>query len=224
MSTVMACQRKNDESLKSNFAGGLSVSVCMRTINCVVPGLALLFLSVLHSSCRRENLSGSSTKSDSVAVFSATVDGTDWETDSVSAYLSGDYNGKSRVMTITGYTYNRLIVISLQDTSSSGSDSTVAVQSYPVGSRGNVSAFGYGYNRVVYGPGVTWQVQGEAVSGQASVTSSGASSGSSLSVSGAFSFSVKAVKIDSLGTLVSDSVHVTNGIFKHIPYTYFRRP
>jgi hypothetical protein len=173
-------------------------------------------------SCRKENLNGLHSVTDSTAVFSAAVDGADWSTDSVSAFLVGDDRGKSRIMTITGYTSKRVISISLRDTSSGSNDSTMSVQHYPLESWGNASAFAYGNNRIDIGPNITWQQQGEAISGEANVT---ASDGVNKRISGTFSFTARVLVIGTGGSgLSADSVSVTNGIFKNIPYSYLKHP
>ena len=185
-----------------------------------LPGLVLLCLVYGLSSCHKENLNGSNAMSDSTVVFSATVDGVKWQTDSVSAFLVGDPRNQAKIMTITGYTSKRVISISLRDTSSLSNDSTMTVQQYPLESWGNASAFAYGYNRISYGPNVTWQQQGAAEDGVADVT---ASDGVNKRISGTFSFTAKVLIIDSTG-LLTDSVVVTNGVFKNIPYSYLKHP
>jgi hypothetical protein len=187
-----------------------------------LPGLVLLCSVYGLLSCRKENLNGIHSAADSTAVFSATVDGTDWSTDSVSAFLVEDDRGKPRIMTITGYTSQRVISISLRDTSSGSNDSTMSVQQYPLGNWGNASAFAYGNNRVNFGPNVTWQQQGEAISGEANVT---ASDGVDKRISGTFNFNARVLVIGTAGSgLSTDSVKVTNGIFSNIPYSYLKHP
>lgn len=171
-------------------------------------------------SCRKENLNGINMMSDPTAVFSATVDGVAWQTDSVSAFLVGNRREHSKIITITGYTSRRAIAISLRDTSLTPNDSTMSVQKYPLEDLGNASAFAYGYNRIGYGPSVTWQQQGAAVIGEADVT---ASDGINKRISGTFSFTARLVVINSTG-LTTDSVNVTNGVFKNIPYSYLKHP
>jgi hypothetical protein len=183
-------------------------------------GIVLLCSLYGLMSCRKENLNGSSTLSDSTAVFSATINGAAWQTDSVSAFLVGDHRSQSKIITITGYTSQRLIEISLRDTSSGANDSTMSIQQYPLDSWGNASAFGYGYNRIVYGPNVTWQQQGTAVTGSAEVT---ASDGVNKRISGTFSFTARLLVLDS-ASITTDSVTITNGVFKNIPYSYLKHP
>ncbi|MDO6429831.1 DUF6252 family protein [Flavitalea sp. BT771] len=187
-----------------------------------LPGLVLLCLVCGLLSCRKENLNGIHSAADSTAVFSATVDGADWSTDSVSAFLVGDDRGKARIMTITGYTSERVISISLRDTSTGPNDSSMSVQQYPLERWGNASAFAYGNNRINFGPNVTWQEQGEAISGEANVT---ACDGENKRISGSFSFTARVLVIGTAGSgLSTDSVHVTNGVFKNIPYSYLKHP
>jgi len=194
----------------------------MQTKKIWLPALVLLCSVYGLLSCRKENLNGIHSATDSTAVFSATVDGADWSTDSVSAFLVGDDRGKFRVMTISGYTSKRVISISLRDTSSGSNDSTMSLQQYPLESWGNASAFAYGNNRIYFGPNVTWQEQGEAISGEANVT---ASDGVNKRISGTFSFVARVLVIGTGGSALSmDSVHVTNGVFKNIPYSYLKHP
>jgi len=171
-------------------------------------------------SCRKENLNGSSTLSDSTVIFSASINGVAWQTDSVSAFLVGDHRTHTKIITIAGYTSQRVIEISLRDTSSGSNDSTMTVQQYPLDSWGNASAFGYGNNRIYYGSNVAWQQQGTGVTGTADVT---ASDGVNKRISGTFSFTARLLVIDSVG-ITKDSVTVTNGVFKNIPYSYLKHP
>ena len=191
-----------------------------KTTTIWLPGLLLLCSLYGLLSCRKENLNGTHSTSDSTVVFSATINGTDWQTDSVSAFLVGDYRGHSKVMTITGYTSQRVISISLQDTTTSGNDSTLSVQSYPLSNWGNASAFGYANNRVLYGRNMVWQQEGEAIDGTASVT---ASDGVNKLISGTFSFTAHVLSLDSTGVTI-DSVTVTKGLFKNIPYSFLKHP
>ncbi len=181
-------------------------------------GLVLLCALNGLLSCRKENLNGSHTTFDSTAIFSATIDGTEWQTDSVSAFLVGDYRGRNKVMTLTGYTTNRVISISLLDTSKSGNDSTLAVQQYPLANWGNASAFGYAADRIAYGRGTVWQQEGTGISGTADVTSSDSAA---KRITGTFNFIARVLVIDSTGGVI-DSVNVTNGVFKNIPYSYLK--
>ena len=193
----------------------------MPTIKTRLAGLLLLYIVPAFFSCRRENLSGPGTLTDSTALFSASIDGTAWQTDSVSAFLTCEPSGNSKIMTITGYSSKRLITISLLDTTTSGSnDSTLVIGAYPVDSWGNASAFGYAYNKVTVGPNLVWQEEGTAGSGEATVT---ASDGVNKRVTGNFNFIAKVLVSDSAGPRV-DSVSITNGVFSNIPYTYFRHP
>ena len=192
----------------------------MTTKKIWLPGLALLCFLYGLLSCRKENLNGVNAMRDSTGVFSATVDGVVWRTDSISAFLVGDHRNHTRIMTITGYTSKRAIAISLKDTSSTSNDSTMSVQQYPLDSWGNASAFAYGYNRIGYGPNLTWQQQGPAVTGSANVT---ASDGVNKRISGTFSFTARLLVIDSVG-VTTDSANVTSGVFTNIPYSYLKHP
>jgi hypothetical protein len=184
-------------------------------------GIALLCTLYSLVSCRKENLNGThSTALDSTVVFSATINGKDWKTDSVSAFLVGDYRGHSKVMTITGYTSKKAIAINLMDTTTSGNDSTLEVQSYHLGDWGDVSAFAYASNKIQFGRNIVWQQQGEGVDGLANVT---VSDGVNKMISGTFQFNAKVAILDSAGVRI-DSVTVTNGVFKNIPYSFLRHP
>src|SRR4051794_15700931 len=98
-----------------------------------LPGLSLFFMMSIMFSCRKENLNGTNTLADSTALFSASVNGTAWQTDSVSGFLSCEYGGRVRIMTITGYTSGRVISISLRDTTTVGAnDSSLVLQTYKV--------------------------------------------------------------------------------------------
>ena len=191
-----------------------------KTIKIRLTGMAVLCALYSLVSCRKENLNGNNSTADSTAVFSATINGVDWKTDSVSAFLVGDHRSHSKVMAITAYTSQRAISISLEDTTTTGNDSTMAVQQYALGDWGNASAFAYANDKVQIGRNLVWQQQGEAVSGAANVT---ASDGVNKRISGTFQFNARVLSIDSVG-LTIDSVVVTNGVFKNIPYSYLKHP
>lgn len=191
-----------------------------KTIKIRLAGMALLCALYSLVSCRKENLNGNNSTTDSTAVFSATINGVDWKTDSVSAFLVGDHRSHSKVMAITAYTSKTAISINLQDTTTTGNDSTMAVQEYALGDWGNASAFAYANDKVQVGRNLVWQQQGEGVSGVANVT---ASDGVNRLVSGTFQFNARVLSIDSLGLTV-DSVMVTNGVFRNIPYSYLKHP
>src|SRR5579859_2761553 len=151
-----------------------------------VPGLILAYVLCMVFSCRRETISPNPISADSTALFSATVNGVSWQTDTVLAFLGNEFGSHARILTITGYTSNRIITISLLDTSDGGSnDSTMAVQQYDVNSGGNAAGFSYSNNRIKAGMDSVWQQRGIAISGQAAVA---ASDGVNKKVSGTFSF------------------------------------
>lgn len=191
-----------------------------KTIKMRLAGIALLCAVYSLVSCRKENLNGNNPTTDSTVVFSATINGVDWKTDSVSAFLVGDYRSHNKVMAITAFAAQRAISISLQDTTTTGNDSTMAVQQYALGDWGNASAFAYANDKVRIGRNLVWGQQGEAVSGVTNVT---ASDGVNKRISGTFQFNARVLSIDSVG-LTMDSVTVTNGVFKNIPYSYLKHP
>jgi hypothetical protein len=193
----------------------------MKTTKTWLAGIVLFAALYSLVSCRKENLNGNNSSTDSTAVFSATINGVEWKTDSVSAFLVGDHRSQVKVMAITAYTSQRAISISLQDTTTTGNDSTLAAQQYALGDWGIASAFAYANDRVQVGRNMAWQQEGEAVSGLADVT---ASDGVSKRVSGTFQFNARVLSVDSTGGLVVDSVTVTNGIFKNISYSYLKHP
>jgi hypothetical protein len=103
----------------------------MKTIKVLL--LALLFGNIifLGSSCVK-SASGSDTatgSADSSAVFTATINGVDWQADSVSAVLEQLYFPQDlKLLIITGYSGTKRIIIECSDTSSVGSnDSTMSL-------------------------------------------------------------------------------------------------
>jgi Family of unknown function (DUF6252) len=183
-----------------------------------LPGLLLGFALSTLFSCRKEDVTTNSSSADSLALFSATIAGSNWQTDSVSAFLVNEYPKHYKIMTITGYTSNRVITISLKDTAQVGSnDSTMRLQEYDINNWMPFAEFSYANNWINVGRNWLWQQQGPAYSGQATVT---ASDGIAKTISGTFSFIAQVLSIDSTGLNV-DTVNVSYGVFKHIPYTYF---
>ncbi|MBN8850953.1 MAG: hypothetical protein BGO55_29360 [Sphingobacteriales bacterium 50-39] len=191
-----------------------------KTIKIRLAAVALLCALYSLVSCRKENLNGNSRTTDSSAVFSAMINGVEWKTDSVSAFLVGDYRDHSKVMAITAYTSQKAISINLQDTTTTGNDSSMTVQQYALGGWGDASAFAYANGKIQVGRNLVWQQQGEAVSGVANVT---VSDGVNKRISGTFQFNARVLSIDSTG-LAIDSVTVTAGVFKNIPYSYLKHP
>ena len=190
----------------------------MQAKTILLPGLFLGFALCILS-CRKENVMASPTAADSLGLFSATIAGVNWQTDSVSAFLVNEYPNRDKIMTITGYTSNRAITISLKDTSGiGGNDSTVKVQKYAINSWMPFAEFSYVNNWIHIGLSSGWQQEGRGINGLATVT---ASDGVGKTLSGTFSFAARVLSIDSTG-LNADTVNVTNGVFKNIPYTYFR--
>ena len=192
----------------------------MQTTKLLLAGLLLLWATSALLSCRKEDLNGSHAVADSTAVFSAMVAGVNWQTDSVSAFLACAAADQPRIMTITAMASQEVISISLRDTARGANDSTMSVASYPVGGWGDAAVFEYAKNSVLVGRSLVWQQEGSSTSGQAVVT---ASDGVNKNISGTFSFTAKLLVVDSLGFHV-DSVNVTNGVFKNIPYSYFKHP
>jgi hypothetical protein len=190
----------------------------MQARKMLLPALLLGSAMSILFSCRKENVMANPSNVDSLAIFSATVDGSAWQTDSVSAFLVKEYPNRDKIMTITGYTSNRVITISLKDTSQAGStDSTVRSQQYAINNWMPFAEFSYVNNWIQVGRNWVWQQQGPGIGGDATVTASDAVA---KTISGTFSFTARVLSIDSTGLDV-DTVHVTNGLFKNIPYIIF---
>ena len=179
--------------------------------------LACLALLLFLFSCRKESGNPARITADTSAIFSATVAGADWKTDSVSAVLVGESRDHDKIITITGYTRDRVITFSLRDTSAVGSnDSTISMKTYTVNNWDSEAAFGYLNGRIALGRDSVWQEQGASISGQAVVS---ASDGATRRISGNFSFTARVIRVDS-ASLHFDTVNVSNGLFKNIPYNY----
>lgn len=190
----------------------------MKSNNLFVWAVLLASLPFLIIACQKTGAHTSNTAtSDSTVVFSATVAGTTWTADSVSAVLvNDDRDNDDKVMTIWGFSPSKLITVTLNDTSiSAATDSSMAVAQYSVGSWPETAAFGYLANLVLLGRDSVWSQQGVSTSGQASVTASDAVK---KKISGTFNFTAKVITLDSL-TFHADTLVITNGVFKNIPYT-----
>jgi hypothetical protein len=145
----------------------------MQAKKMLLPGLLFGFTLSTLWSCRKENLMANPSATDSLALFSATVAGSAWQTDSVSAFLVNEFPNRDKIMTITGYTSNRVITISLKDTSQTGSnDSTMKLQEYDLNTWMPFAEFSYVNNWIHVGRNWVWQQQGSAYAGQATVTAS----------------------------------------------------
>jgi hypothetical protein len=184
--------------------------------------LALLGnLLFIESSCVK-SASGSATSTgsaDSSAVFTATIDGVNWQADSVSAVLNQLYFPEEvKVLTITGYSSTKRIIIECTDTSLAGSnDSTISLATYAEDSLSRNAVFEYFSRTSSALTDTLWGQGGLAIDGSATISSS---DGIKKKVSGSFQFSARLFLVDSMGIDTAGStVAITNGVFKHIPYT-----
>jgi hypothetical protein len=194
----------------------------MKAKKMMLTGLVLAAVLGIVSSCHKENAMSNPANpfaADSLALFSANVAGVNWQTDSITAFLVNNYPSGAKIMTITGYSANRVISISLKDSSMvQANDSTMNVQTYTVTNHRSTAAFAYNNNWILAGRNSGWQQEGVADSGQAVVT---ASDGVGKTISGTFGFTARVLSADSTGISV-DTVSVVSGVFKDVPYTYFR--
>ncbi|MBS1664344.1 MAG: hypothetical protein JST68_25080 [Bacteroidetes bacterium] len=177
-------------------------------------------LLILIVSCRKTAISSNNTTATgSSGEFSASVAGTSWTADSVSAILiQGEHRDK--LLTITGYTSNRVITVSLLDTTSTTSaDSSISVMQYLVGGWRTAAGFAYASDKLAFRSDSVWKTVGTARSGQATVTANDAAG---KLVTGTFNFTAKVLTIDSTSVKV-DSVVVTNGVFNNVSYVYKAR-
>lgn len=190
----------------------------MKSKNLPVWALLLAALSSLIFSCQKNGASTSSTgTSDSSVVFSATIAGTAWTADSVTAVLVNGHDSADKVMTICGFSSAKLITISLHDTATStATDSSMAITQYSVGGWPEAASFSYAADKIVFGHDSVWNHTGVAKSGQASVTASDAAK---KRISGTFNFTARVITLDSLN-FHADTLVVSNGVFKNIPYTF----
>jgi len=181
----------------------------------------VLFFSVI--ACQKSVNSKNTSSTDSSLVFSATIAGTSWKADSVTAVLLNDNDGDNKTMTIRGFSADTQIVVFLHDTAvTTATDSSLGVHAYAVGYPVPGVEFSYLADRIKVHGDSTWQHQGIAQSGQATVT---ASSATGKKVSGTFSFTAAVITIDTTrgAGFQVDTVAITNGVFTNIPYSYVKR-
>ncbi|HWK06978.1 MAG TPA: DUF6252 family protein [Puia sp.] len=193
----------------------------MKTIKSLFLGGSAGILLFIVSSCSKSNDGSTSTgTADSSAVFTATIDGTNWKADSVSALLDAlDYQDKLKFLIITGYSGTKKIIIECSDTAIARSnDSTMSLATYAADSlswNGEFQYFSRTSNSLTNN---TWQQGGVASRGYTILS---ASDGIRKKVSGSFNFTAMMVSLDStrIDTTLT-KVNITNGVFKNIPYTY----
>lgn len=174
-------------------------------------------LVILIVACRKTGIRSNTTAAGSSGNFSATVAGSGWTADSVAAVLVQGEHGRDKLLTITGYTSNRIITVSLLDTTSSAAaDSSVDLTQYLVKGWYPAAGFTYASDKLAFRADSIWKTTGIARSGQATVTANDASG---KLVSGVFNFTAKVVTIDSTSLKV-DSVVVTNGVFNNVSYVF----
>ncbi|MDR3711485.1 MAG: DUF6252 family protein [Puia sp.] len=187
----------------------------------LLASLGFYLMTGLLLSCRKDGVRSNpvTTVSDSSASFSATIGGVNWQTDSVTAVMGHEFPGYAKIITINGYTSGRVISISLRDTSFyTSNDSTLLTGQYIVNNHGMDAAFVYLSEKALVGRDSVWRIQGAAESGTATVT---ASDGIGKLISGTFNFTARVVTLDSIN-LGIDTLAVSNGVFKNIPYVYLR--
>ncbi|MBS1603163.1 MAG: hypothetical protein JST42_10885, partial [Bacteroidetes bacterium] len=157
--------------------------------------------------------------SDTSGVFSASIAGAAWTADSVTAVLvQGDHDW-DKVLTITGFSKDKFITVSLLDTGSVvGADSSIDVKQYLVGGWRTAAGFAYAADKIAFRGDSVWQHVGTAHSGQATVS---ADDTVGKIVSGTFNFTARVLTIDSTSLKV-DSLVVTNGVFNNVHYAYRR--
>jgi hypothetical protein len=185
----------------------------------MLPGILLGTSVCILFACRKEHVISPPTTipGDTTALFSATIAGMNWQTDTVTAYLTNEFGDRDKIMTITGYTANKVISISIRDTSSViANDSTLNLQEYDVNFWGSAAEFSYLNKRILYRRDSVWEQQGYAENGHATVT---ASDGVNKRVTGTFGFTARVITIDSTNFKI-DTVNVSNGVFANIPYSY----
>src|ERR1700738_555051 len=101
----------------------------MKTRKFLLPAVLLGSACIIFSCTKNGAGPGSAVTADTSAIFSATIGGVSWKTDTVSAVmLNSSHEGeqlREKLMTITGISANRTITIILKDaTSVTASDST----------------------------------------------------------------------------------------------------
>ncbi len=190
----------------------------MQTGKFLFMSLGFALMAGLIFSCRKEGVrSNTNMAADSSALFSATIAGVNWQTDSVTAVMGHEFPGTAKIITINGYTSDRVISISIKDTSFyTSNDSTLLTGQYTVNSWKTDAAFVYLSERALVGRDSLWRQQGAAVSGMATIMSS---DGVHKLISGVFNFTARIITIDSI-SLNIDTLNISNGVFKNIPYVY----
>jgi hypothetical protein len=196
----------------------------MKTRKFLLPAVLLGSACIIFSCTKNGAGPVSTVSADISAIFSATIGGVSWKTDTVSAVmLNSSHEGeqvREKLMTITGISANRTITIILKDTTSvTASDSSFSTRQYAVNNWQTGAAFGYAYGRIAMGHDSVWQQQGASVSGTATVTACDAVN---KKITGIFNFTARLITIDSTG-LKFDSAIVSNGAFKNIPYKYVQQ-
>jgi len=174
-------------------------------------------------SCQKVGIATTTTgTSDTSAVFSATIAGTAWTADSVSAVLI--YNGQIpyKVITMTGWSGSKLVTLTLQDSAfTSSTDSSLTVKEYTTTGWFPGTVLQYAVDTTLRNGDTAWVPQLNTETGNATVTSTSATG---KTVTGTFSFTGIIFKIDSANNKTIDTVSITNGVFKNVHYTYVNKP
>jgi hypothetical protein len=193
----------------------------MTTVKVLLPGVLSGLLLFFSSSCVKSTAANTSTAStDSSVVFTATIDGTNWKADSVSAFLDlAGFERNFKLLLITGYSGTQRITLQCADTSFVNSnDSTMSLATYAVDSLSGNGAFTYFIRTTTAWQDTLWRPEGFTTRGYTILS---ASDGVKKKVSGTFNFTTLYHAIDSTGIDTAwTKVNITNGVFKNIPYTY----
>lgn len=175
------------------------------------------FVFVLIISCEKDD--GTATSNNSGVSFTASVAGASWKADSVWGYLLHDTAHNFKTLTITGYGGGIKLTVTIRDSSHAVVDSAVSLRTYAVSTSNWLTgaSFAYASTPVSIGSSDTvWSKYGTGYNGETVVTADDASA---KKVSGNFHFDARTIILDSL-RLKTDTVKVTNGDFKNIPYQY----
>ncbi|TDW96076.1 DUF6252 family protein [Dinghuibacter silviterrae] len=172
-------------------------------------------------SCQKMGIGTTATgTSDTSAVFSATIAGTAWTADSVTAVLVYGSQLPDKVLTLTGKSSGKIVTLSIQDTAfSSSTDSSLTVKEYSTSGLVTGTAFQYAIDTTLRNGDTTWVPQLSAETGETTVTSTSASG---KTVTGTFAFTGIICVVDSTHTMTFDTVAITNGVFKNINYTFVK--
>jgi hypothetical protein len=174
-----------------------------------------LFIVLLFQNCKK---SSDDTTATTTTVLQASINGTAWTPDTLSANITYNAAAKTKVLNFTGtYNQRRLTCAVTLNNATNTNDFTIG--SYTVDATGN-PLMTYSLQQKDNSGNYVFVPVATAGTGDGLVAVSGVDAAKGI-ITGSFSFTTKKFNYDSSGNIISISNNViSSGIFTNMPYTF----